>query len=906
MPPALPHYPRPEDNPRRSSDHSYNGLGPAGVSYPSRAASDIAGSLSLSMADFFAEALDSAISLVRADGGELAMLDTTRQVFVQRARARQPRLDGAPRPTGAPSRPSQPIYPPPPSGGPSSGRDRGGMRPPVFTPPLAGPLAGPRADPEGLDQQSTILMPAAPGAPGAVERIFRRGVGLIGQVWQQGEPITMSGEQYRDTARGDTARGGVDAGLDAPWHLSVPIFRPGPLSNPYRGEEILGAISVYRRDSLWSFSGDDIQRLILHADRVARALRVTELAREDQSRGELLEVLGAASSTAPNLPALYIKVRDIVRHLVDAPSFAVVRYSHHPTTPEVSFELAERDGAAVSADRMPATNMPPWWHEVRARGVFSIASQEDRAAHPEQAVLGWGGGEPVQSLIAAPMISGSGFVGAIVAGSPLPNAYAPEHLPLFKTLAHAAGILIENTQLAADREAALKRATERAGNLFKLDNALLTLNATLDVQATTKAVVEHAALFTGARVSMVFLLDEAGKQLVASESSWRLDPPYTPLHEIKIPLDWQNMRRILDEEPYIVLDDPASAENTSPGLGRALAEYGILSCLILPMHHPIRQESRPVTGPLKKTSEHLGALLVYDPGTRYHFTMEEIRLLQTLAAQASVAISNAQLYHDLAQAYEKQKELDRLKDNFILTVSHEFRTPLTAIKGYISLIDRHADRLDQAQFLKYGEEIRQAADNLTGMVDALADANKLEDEPLHLTLSPVNVSDMAATAIASQPPEAKGRILVEIPAALWVSGDAKRLATVITNLVSNALKYSPEGSSCRITARVETREALARQRPGSAPARPGAPERWAVVGVLDSGMGISPADQEKLFHKFVRLEKSLTTNVRGTGLGLWICRKYLDAMGGDIWVTSALNQGSHFQFYLPLAQSPEG
>jgi signal transduction histidine kinase len=95
-----------------------------------------------------------------------------------------------------------------------------------------------------------------------------------------------------------------------------------------------------------------------------------------------------------------------------------------------------------------------------------------------------------------------------------------------------------------------------------------------------------------------------------------------------------------------------------------------------------------------------------------------------------------------------------------------------------------------------------------------------------------------------------------------------------------------------------TRDALAAQNRPHAKAED-APERWVVVGVQDGGPGIAPEDQDKLFHKFVRLSRSLTTSVRGTGLGLWICRQYVEAMGGDIWVESEFGKGAHFQFSLP-------
>jgi signal transduction histidine kinase len=106
-----------------------------------------------------------------------------------------------------------------------------------------------------------------------------------------------------------------------------------------------------------------------------------------------------------------------------------------------------------------------------------------------------------------------------------------------------------------------------------------------------------------------------------------------------------------------------------------------------------------------------------------------------------------------------------------------------------------------------------------------------------------------------------------------------------------------------LSARPETRAALARAGRAHASVE-GAPERWVVVSVTDHGEGISPEDQARLFQKFVRLTRSLTTPVRGTGLGLWICREYVEAMGGNIWVESEPGRGSTFSFCLPATTAP--
>ncbi|MBF6589353.1 MAG: GAF domain-containing protein [Ktedonobacterales bacterium] len=900
MPPASPQPPRHDESPRRSTgpDHAFSGHGSGGPSQGTHQPTNdegIAGDLAISMADFFAEALDGALALVHADGGELATLDSARQVLVLRARARHPRLSASLGSMGASGRPSQPVHPSLLSAAPGASHSG------ILRDATAAVNRMDLPAEHEIEQQSTILLPAALGV-----RTYRFGEGLIGGTWQRREPITWSGEEYRAQGRGASAA--PAPGADAPWHLGVPIFRPGPLGASQTEAEVIGVIAVFNRDPQWPFSKSDIALLTLHADRVARSMRMAELARQNESRGELLEVLRTAGGSAPNLPALYPRVREVVRHLVDAPSFAVLLL-HQPTgvvrqpsDPEARFELAERDGKPVMAEPRPASRLPAWWHEVGAGRCVRVSAPEERAATANLMTLGWGDDRhtPVHSLLAAPLMSGSQVLGAIVAGSPNPDAYAPEHQRLIETVAHAAAIIIENAQLSQSRERARQLAEEKATNLAVLNNAVLTLNASLDLDATLCATSEQAVRLTSAQACAVFLLDPQDKYLV-----WQTPKPNGttvtgtpgPAREVRIPLSWHGLDRAMASQQFLVLDKLEDEWHDRSSVGKWLADWQITSCLVLPMERPDHTQDQPVDRDQRQPSvSHLGVLLVFTPGRRQPFSPAETGLLHSLASQAAIAISNAKLYEDL-------KTLDRLKDDFILTVSHEFRTPLTTINGYVSLIGRHADRLDKARLEQYGHEIRMATDQLAGMIATLADVNRMDSAPLHLEPVPVEARAAAEKAVATCPPESKERVTNEVPDNLWVNADAERLPTVFSNLVSNALKYGSESAPCRITARTETREALlgqGRKLPHAAAAH----ARWAVLGVRDFGAGIAQEDQHRLFHKFVRLPQTLTTSVRGTGLGLWICKQYITAMGGDIWVESGAGHGAHFQFCLPIVSPP--
>lgn len=894
----------PRSQPSGSADLSSGGLGGLAAQnvpvYGVEGATAEHAPQSAPITNIFADALDGAMALVRADGGEIAILDDVRQVLVLRARRTRPRLDaGTIGSYGAPSRQSQPHSPhtshPSHPSFPSfpSFPTRASQSAPLTAPPSGNlgrmPLPTPitpatntgaegSAKSDEFDGQSTQLLPTT-----VLMRTYRRGERLIGHCWQLAEPITMRGEDCRMLPGGS-----APPDPDAPWHLAVPILRPGPLhatAAPRTTTDVIGVISVYNRDPLWSFSPRDVELLTLHADRIARALIAADLARQNQSQSDLLKVLGAEVTDSEE-QNVYQRMRDVVRRNFDAPSFAILLC--HPRQDAVLFVLAERDRTPTSVGWQPAASLPPWWNAVRSGISVRVSTPEECALHADYCMLGWGGDQPVQSILAAPLTFHNTLLGAIVAGSTRCDVYAPEHETLFTTIANSAAILIQNALLSDETRQFLARTREKERQLSLLNNAVLTLNASLDLDTTVEALARQTAHITEAPGCAVFLLDESGHSLVARAAYRGSEPLPLPAEAVHVPAAWQGIDEMLENGQFLALDSLEIEWHDDTPFGHLLAAWNVTSCLALPLTH---------------NDKGIGVLLVYVPGQRHIFSSEEIGLLQGLASQAAGAISNAKLYAQLQSAYERQKELDRLKDEFILTVSHEFRTPVTAIEGYVTLISRHGHRLEQAKLDQFASEIHVATNQLMGMINMLHDANNIENAPLVLTLFPVNVRQVAEQAISTQSPEGKARLQLDITDDLWAMGDAERLTHIFSNLISNAIKYSPSDRPCQITARIETREHLAQQGSTHAQAQD-APERWVVVGVRDWGEGIPPEDQGRLFRKFVRLSRSLTTSVRGTGLGLWICRQYVEAMGGDIWVESEFGNGSHFQFSLPVATAP--
>jgi signal transduction histidine kinase len=786
------------------------------------------------------DALRGALTLLRANGGEIATLDAAREALVIRSRQIYPRLD------------------------PAQGQATPASRPRRES-------SAPTSDVEG---QPTHVLPSSHGPP-----LYRLGEGLIGAVAQAGAYRIVNGDDYRALHRG--AR---DA--EGQWYLAVPIFRPGDLSSLRGGHGVLGVIVVYNRDPHWAFTSRDAELLALHADRVARRMMTDELRRSIQIQGALIDLLRGAEESGAEASVIYQRVKDAVDRTINPPSFALVRLDAD-TGAEATFEIAERDRMPAHGRTMKVADLPAWWRHWVGKGkTLRRGGLDEYKMYPDEFILGWGSDTPVQSVIATPLIHGARTIGALVTGSPHPNAFSEEQQGALEAIARTTAAVLENTRLAEQN----RRSFEQ---LAALNSAVQGLNATLDLQATADALAGYAVQLTRAAAAVVFLRDADSHDFVAHALQPE-DMTATPLHEIVIPQDWRYLRNLPVSEEILLQDGVESIWKDDTSISRFLNEQKIHSFLIV----PIIPRDVAASGLHGKV---VGLLFVYTPGQSAPFQhlSRNSGQIQALAAQAGIAINNALLYANLATALERQKELDRLKDEFILTISHEFRTPLTAIEGYGSLLSKHGDRLDVEKATRFADEIHRATVQLNSMISMLSDANRLTAQDLEVAVKPTRVLDAIEQALYNQGPQARERMSVDAPGDLTVLADPERLSIVFSNLLSNALKYAEHGP-ISIRAYGESRAALAQAGRLTAEHAAG-DKRWVVMAVQDTGPGIAREDQDKLFQKFVRLPRSLTTAVRGTGLGLWICAEYVRAMGGEIWVESELGQGARFLFCLPAA-----
>jgi len=281
----------------------------------------------------------------------------------------------------------------------------------------------------------------------------------------------------------------------------------------------------------------------------------------------------------------------------------------------------------------------------------------------------------------------------------------------------------------------------------------------------------------------------------------------------------------------------------------------------------------------------------------------DVEMLSILAGQIASGLENARLYEELwgshqnleqrvnqrtkelALANEKLKKIDKLKSEFVSAVSHELRTPLTSIKGYASIL--MAGKLGSVPepVRQRLEKINKHSDALTQLVNDLLDTARIESGKVKMQLEEINLAgaiDWVVDIITPQIKEKQIELITQIPKNITPClADSIQLGRVLTNLLGNALKFTPEKGKISIKVKDV--------------------KNFIQIDVQDSGIGIAEKDLANIFEEFYRVDNEVNQQVKGTGLGLPLVKRIVQAHKGKIWVNSALGKGTTFSFTLPKA-----
>lgn len=258
--------------------------------------------------------------------------------------------------------------------------------------------------------------------------------------------------------------------------------------------------------------------------------------------------------------------------------------------------------------------------------------------------------------------------------------------------------------------------------------------------------------------------------------------------------------------------------------------------------------------------------------------------------EASVVL----VFHDMTEL----RRLEKIRKDFVANVSHELRTPLTSIKGYVeALLDGAKD--DPAASVKFLEIILKQSDRLNLIIEDLLELSKIESGGISLKEEPLelrSVVDRTLSMIKPMADKNRHRLVTSVdPSLPRVPGDEDRLVQVLTNLLDNAVKYTPAGGTITVGAKLASSE-------GNAEPSGGAIE----LSVADTGIGIPERDRPRVFERFYRVDKARSRELGGTGLGLAIVKHIVEGHGGQVWVEANHPQGSRFVVRLPLSSTTRG
>ncbi len=504
------------------------------------------------------------------------------------------------------------------------------------------------------------------------------------------------------------------------------------------------------------------------------------------------------------------------------------------------------DRVTIDSDEMEVSRTVISRVVEKGQPVLTYNAQEDPRFSQQMSVVGYA----LRSVMCAPLWARGKILGAVYVDNRVRSGvFSESQLSTLATFANQAAMAIENARLFTMTDQALAARVEELSILQRIDREL---NTSLDFDRVMDLALEWAVKLADADGGMLLLLEEGAETARVVASRGRDAAPD------RVPLAHPAISHVLANGESVVMHGPVSAQSVDGT--PAIAQVAV----------PVKREGR------------VTALLALESNRENVFDEDKVAFLERLADHAAIAIENVRLYDAVVAA-------TNAKSTLISLVSHELRVPMTSIKGYTEMLEAGAAGPVTEMQLEFLDTIQRSVDRMSVLVSDLSDINRMESGRLRLDLGPVDLADVIDEAVAGLQTQfvAKGQtVSVDIPDDLpSVLADRSRTVQILTNLLSNANKYSPKGRPVTVTAENVDREG----------------RRFLRVAVTDQGIGITPEDQAQLFTQFFRSLDPAVRDETGWGLGLSIVKMMVEAQGGAITVESTPGVGSCFAFTLAVA-----
>jgi signal transduction histidine kinase len=471
----------------------------------------------------------------------------------------------------------------------------------------------------------------------------------------------------------------------------------------------------------------------------------------------------------------------------------------------------------------------------------------------------------LRSMLLVPMLKETELIGAIVIYRQEIRRFTQKQIDILSSFAAQAAIAIENTRLLSelrDRTSDLARSVEELRALGQVSQAV---NSTVDLETVLTTVVAKATQLSSTEAGAIYVFDDADQEF-RLRATYGMDKRIVEqikdrhIHLGETAIGEAAKRRMPVQIPDVQQDPSQSVLDI-------IVRAGFRALLIVP---------------LLSADRIVGALVVRRKRAG-EFPKGIVELLQTFADQSVLAIQNAHLFTEIDEKSRQLEIASQHKSQFLANMSHELRTPLNAILGYTELILDSIYGEPTEKMRAVLERLQANGKHLLNLINDVLDLSKIEAGQLTLDLGDYSLKDVVHAVLSAVEPLATAKALAltaeigkDLPAG---RGDGRRLAQVLLNLVGNAIKFTDRGNIAI--------KAIAA-------------DRQFTVAVSDTGPGIAPSDQEKLFKEFQQADNAITKQKGGTGLGLAISKRIIEMHGGRIWVESEVGKGSTFAFTIPV------
>jgi signal transduction histidine kinase/putative methionine-R-sulfoxide reductase with GAF domain len=639
----------------------------------------------------------------------------------------------------------------------------------------------------------------------------------------------------------------------------------------------VGTISVGRLEPQ-PFTDKQISLLQTFADQAVIAIENVRLFNELEARTrdltrsvEELQALGEVGRAVSGSLDIQAVLTSIVSHAVDlskadAGTIYEVDESTQAFVPRANYGMSEELIEALRESRI-RVGEGAVGQAAKARAAFQIADL-DREPHYALRFLIEAG---FRALLAVPLLRGDRVIGGLVVRRRVAGEFPKAVVDLVQTFATQSVIAIQNARLFREIDEKSRALEELSRNQEQLSRLSTTLQEPLSLAEQLTRVLEAARQVVGLDHLYIWTPSPSGDGLMVSAGAGLSESDWRDLVGVTIPFEEAGALAAVYREGEPLLFSEA---HPLPERYRLRRPYSAITALRLKAF---------LVSPMIARGRTVGVLSADNRVSRAPIPAHTVDLLHTFAAQAAVAVENARLFQEIQDQSRELELASKHKSQFLANMSHELRTPMNAVLGYTDLIlDNIFGEVPEA-IRDTLERVKSNGQHLLALINDVLDLSRMEAGQLTLSLGDYAMSEVVHAVVAAVESLAAGKKLALkaiVPPDLPPGrGDERRLTQVLMNLAGNAIKFTDSGQVL-----IEARVA----------------DGAFVVSVSDTGPGIAPADQQRIFEEFQQADSSSTRKKGGSGLGLSISRRIVELHGGRLWVESVPGEGSTFHFTVPL------